>query len=217
MDVSENSDTPISSILIGFSIINHPFWGTPIFGNTHIVSSTTNQEWGILHVKKNNSGLEVPMLLLGYGSWKIHGHEYPLNVFDASLWDRSEPQKTWRQAKRNMLQFANPSSTNSIEKCARQNRFIFPNFWGEKVQIYLSCHHPSFVKPPNWVFSMENPPFESMYFLLDFRWISSQPTLVYWRVTPLPFEHLTTVILPKNERSWQLEKQPWMKMYTPEN
>ena len=27
---------PKSSILIGFSIINHPFWGTPIFGNTHI-------------------------------------------------------------------------------------------------------------------------------------------------------------------------------------
>ena len=26
-----------SSILIGFSIINHPFWrGAPIFGNTHI-------------------------------------------------------------------------------------------------------------------------------------------------------------------------------------
>ena len=36
MDVSENSgtSTPKSSILIGFSIINHPFWGTgnPIFG-----------------------------------------------------------------------------------------------------------------------------------------------------------------------------------------
>ena len=26
---------PKSSILIGFSIINHPFWGTPIFGNTY--------------------------------------------------------------------------------------------------------------------------------------------------------------------------------------
>ena len=38
-DVSKNSDTPKSSILIGFSIINHPFWGTPIFGNTHIVGS----------------------------------------------------------------------------------------------------------------------------------------------------------------------------------
>ena len=36
MDVSENSGIPKSSILIGFSIINHPFWGTPIFGNTHI-------------------------------------------------------------------------------------------------------------------------------------------------------------------------------------
>ena len=30
MDVSENGGTPKSSILIGFSIINHPFWGTPI-------------------------------------------------------------------------------------------------------------------------------------------------------------------------------------------
>ena len=38
MDVSENRGTPKSSILIGFSIINHPFWGTPIFGNTHMSS-----------------------------------------------------------------------------------------------------------------------------------------------------------------------------------
>ena len=30
--------TPKSSILIGFSIINRPFWGkTPILGNLHIV------------------------------------------------------------------------------------------------------------------------------------------------------------------------------------
>ena len=36
LDVSKNSGTPKSSILIGFSIINHPFWGTPIFGNTRI-------------------------------------------------------------------------------------------------------------------------------------------------------------------------------------
>ena len=36
MAVSENRDTPKSSILIRFSIINHPFWGTPIFGNIHI-------------------------------------------------------------------------------------------------------------------------------------------------------------------------------------
>ena len=36
MGVSKNRGTPKSSILIGISIINHPFWGTPIFGNTHI-------------------------------------------------------------------------------------------------------------------------------------------------------------------------------------
>ena len=34
--VSENSGTPKSSILIGFSTINHPFWGTTIVGNTRI-------------------------------------------------------------------------------------------------------------------------------------------------------------------------------------
>ena len=38
MDVSENSGfSPKSSILIGFSIVNHPFWGTTIFGNTYMV------------------------------------------------------------------------------------------------------------------------------------------------------------------------------------
>ena len=36
--VSKNSGTPKSSILIGFSLINHPFWGkTPYFWfNTHV-------------------------------------------------------------------------------------------------------------------------------------------------------------------------------------
>ena len=36
MVVSKNSGTPKSSILIGFAIINHQFWGIPIIGNTHI-------------------------------------------------------------------------------------------------------------------------------------------------------------------------------------
>ena len=39
MGVSKNSGTPKSSILIGCSVINHPFWGTTIFGNTHIFST----------------------------------------------------------------------------------------------------------------------------------------------------------------------------------
>ena len=36
VDVSENSGTQKSSILIGFAIINHPFLGTPSFGNAHV-------------------------------------------------------------------------------------------------------------------------------------------------------------------------------------
>ena len=44
MGVSKNNGIPKSSTLIGFSIINHPFWGTLIFGNTHM---------GILHANKN--------------------------------------------------------------------------------------------------------------------------------------------------------------------
>ena len=36
MGVSVNGGTPKSSILIGFSFINHPFWGTTIFGNINI-------------------------------------------------------------------------------------------------------------------------------------------------------------------------------------
>ena len=42
MDVSENNGTPKSSISIGFSIINHPFWGyTHMFSRLHFVSYPT--------------------------------------------------------------------------------------------------------------------------------------------------------------------------------
>jgi len=39
--VSKNRGTPKSSIFIGFSIIHHQFWGTPIFGNTHVYVFST--------------------------------------------------------------------------------------------------------------------------------------------------------------------------------
>ncbi len=45
LDVSKNSGTPKSSILIGFSIINHPFWGTTIFGNTHMATNGATLVW----------------------------------------------------------------------------------------------------------------------------------------------------------------------------
>ena len=36
LGVSKNRGTPKSSILIGFSIVNHSFWDTPVFGNTNL-------------------------------------------------------------------------------------------------------------------------------------------------------------------------------------
>ena len=46
MDVSKNrGGPPKSSILTGFSIINHPFWGTSIFGNTHMAVKETCEQF----------------------------------------------------------------------------------------------------------------------------------------------------------------------------
>ena len=61
MDVSKNGGTPKSSILIGFSIINHPFWGTPIFGNTHIVAFFLTAVW---HVVPSADGIFLGWLAL---------------------------------------------------------------------------------------------------------------------------------------------------------
>ena len=48
MGVSKNNGIPKSSILIWFSIINHPFWGTTIFGNIQI-------SYVIIHIKDQES------------------------------------------------------------------------------------------------------------------------------------------------------------------
>ena len=45
MGISKNNGTPKSSILIGFSIINHPFWGTIIFGNPIHESTSEKKLW----------------------------------------------------------------------------------------------------------------------------------------------------------------------------
>ena len=67
MDVSQNSGTPKSSILIGFSIINHPFWGTTIFGNTHIALQEYNISLALIagHDGSNDALAEKMLLLSG--------------------------------------------------------------------------------------------------------------------------------------------------------
>ena len=65
MDVSENSGTPKSSILKGFSIINHAFWGTTILGNTYIMSIIQQVDGmitfllNILSIADQNHGMGV--------------------------------------------------------------------------------------------------------------------------------------------------------------
>ena len=61
MGVSKNSGTPKSSILIGFSNINHPFWGTIVFGNIH------KHEIRMEQIRQNASG--------------ISSHLFPLRMF----------------------------------------------------------------------------------------------------------------------------------------
>ena len=51
MGVSKNMGTPKSFILIGFSIINHPFWGTPILGNIHIYTVREQESMAVLIAK----------------------------------------------------------------------------------------------------------------------------------------------------------------------
>jgi len=50
MDISENRGTSKSSILIGLSIINHPFWGTPYvwkhpYGILLVVEPTPSEKY----------------------------------------------------------------------------------------------------------------------------------------------------------------------------
>ena len=60
-----NSVTPKSSILIGFSIINHPFWDTPIFGNTQI--------YHIWSIWENPLKLNLNHLEIIPSEWAIEG------------------------------------------------------------------------------------------------------------------------------------------------
>ena len=73
MGVSKNSGTPKSSILIGISIINHPFWGTPIFGNTHMVAPPP---------QKKNTMFRTKTVILG-ASGGIYNIKHGFILIDA--------------------------------------------------------------------------------------------------------------------------------------
>ena len=71
MGVSKNRGTPKSSILIGFSIINHPFWGSIIFGNTHMFSRLEEYANHLVRIKLTlvDSTTHLRPQLLRWLSW----------------------------------------------------------------------------------------------------------------------------------------------------
>ena len=65
MDVSENSGTPKSSILIGFSIINHPFWGIyPYFGKPQYIGVI------VLFIASRGSSSRMTLHCFGEQGWR---------------------------------------------------------------------------------------------------------------------------------------------------
>ena len=82
MDVSQNSGTPKSSILIGLSVLNHPFWGTvPLFLEIPISLDATVRVCTISPILK---ALNIPQQIM---CWKIN----PMNVF---FWRGTWPGKS---------------------------------------------------------------------------------------------------------------------------
>ena len=86
MGVSKNRFfSPKSSILIGFSIINHPFWGIPIFGNTHMWRQKIHEKVaavGIFHLWSSHHP-PAGSCLRALQPW-------------SSLWSKGEPNR-WRE------------------------------------------------------------------------------------------------------------------------
>ena len=62
MGVSKNNGTPKSSIVIGFSIINHLFWGTPIFENIHIFTYIYNKHQPMKGNMQSSHGVSIAIV-----------------------------------------------------------------------------------------------------------------------------------------------------------
>ena len=148
MGVSKNSGTPKSSILIGFSITNHPFWGTPIFGNIHI--------W-VLILHQNH--VQLMRNLTPKKHWGKIEH---LSSSSASSSERfTPPKKGSKTSKRQKTQYFHPLLFSNAQKkqhikffvtffCDDENGDPFkgwncenPQRFGDKVRKSLHLDFPS--------------------------------------------------------------------------
>ncbi len=105
LGVSKNRGIPKSSILIGFSLINHPFWGTTIFGNTHLNSAGKKNTPKMPKVYSSTSHCQPQGLRtkrrFSFASSCVdaskHGTTWVLKIPDRFFWWRTKtiPEKDW--------------------------------------------------------------------------------------------------------------------------
>ena len=133
MDVSKNRGTPKSSILIGFSLTNHLFWGTTIFGNTHINNNNPQSTMGPELLTK-----QVPQLETSTNQRRL------FFLKSSKLQDvpTHEDQKRWRKPPGHLC--INNKTCRSVDDCAgellelsRQRRMSWPRFHRQATHLYI--------------------------------------------------------------------------------
>ena len=91
MDVSLNGGTPKSSILIGFSIINHPFWGTPTFWKHPYIQDAWRIPWQTSVLETIAQLIKSPISspLKDQEIWRSYCIPYVFIKRDAIVWAAS--------------------------------------------------------------------------------------------------------------------------------
>ena len=139
MGVSKNRGTTKSSILIGFSIINHPFWGTPILGNTYIYIYLY-PHWA--HSIPLNSGLHAHSLNHLLRPWEVAPKKARW-VWEAVVWNtvvRCLFQGYGCQPKNNgKFMETPPKSSHFVHRVGFPWNFHHP-FWGVFPPIFGNTH-----------------------------------------------------------------------------
>ena len=103
LGVSLNGGTPKSSILIGISIINHPFWGTTILiGNTHLLKL-----WGNYSTKSKTSTwrwiywyvffLRLTIIFKNWYQLRNYKHMYVCKYIYICTYLNCQPEVRWRK------------------------------------------------------------------------------------------------------------------------
>ena len=126
-----NGKTPKSSILIGFSIINHPFWGTPIFGNTRLDMHTLFHLWLCRHaIFGTETYQSAASSVWDSFNWKLNWVVYMYiltTIFPAKLLQSNKSHTTKKQSDVFPLPLQTPSLSPRVqyhEHCLRHSQTL---------------------------------------------------------------------------------------------